>query len=152
MFCPICRSKETKVLDTRVSSDGMLVRRRRECEKCKYRFSTSEEIELLDIIVVKNDGERETYSREKLQKGILFSLAKRPFTKDKFDKLIHGIERDIQKKKKREIRSKDIGEMVMKHLRRFDTIAYIRFASIYRSFENVRGFEAEIQKLENGGS
>lgn len=149
MFCPICRSKETKVLDTRVSNDGMLVRRRRECEKCKYRFSTSEEIELLDIIVVKNDGERESYSREKLQKGILFSLAKRPFTKEKFDKLIHAIERDIQKKKKREIRSKDIGEIVMKQLRRFDTIAYIRFASIYRAFEDVKGFQNEILKLSD---
>lgn len=149
MFCPICRSKETKVLDTRVSSDGMLVRRRRECEKCKYRFSTIEEIELLDIIVVKNDGERETYDRQKLEKGIRFSLAKRPFTKEKFDKLIHGVERDIQKKKKREIRSKEIGELVMKHLRRFDTIAYIRFASIYRKFEDVKGFENEILKLGN---
>lgn len=150
MFCPICRSKETKVLDTRVNNDGMLVRRRRECEKCKYRFSTIEEIELLDIIVVKNDGERETYERSKLEKGIRHSLAKRPFTQDKFAKLIHSIERDIQKKKKREIRSSDLGEIVMKHLKRFDKIAYIRFASIYRAFEDVKTFETEIQKLETG--
>ncbi len=148
MFCPICQSKETKVLDTRVSSEGMLVRRRRECEKCKYRFSTLEEIELLDIIVVKNDGERETYERSKLEKGIRQSLTKRPVTKERFDKLIHSIERDIQKKKKREITSSEIGELVMKHLKRFDKIAYIRFASIYRAFEDVKNFKNEIQKLE----
>ncbi len=151
MFCPVCHSKETKVVDTRVSSEGMLVRRRRECEKCKYRFSTLEEIELLDIIVVKNDGERETYERTKLEKGIRQSLTKRPVTKEKFDKLIHSIERDIQKKKKREIRSSEIGEMVMKHLKRFDKIAYIRFASIYRAFEDVKTFKTEIQKLETNG-
>lgn len=148
MFCPVCRSKETKVLDTRVSADGMLVRRRRECEKCKYRFSTIEDIELLDIVVVKNDGNREAYERSKLEKGIRQSLTKRPFTKDKFDKLIHSIERDIQKKKKREIRSQDIGELVMKHLKKLDKVAYIRFASIYRAFEDVKTFETEIQKLE----
>lgn len=148
MFCPVCRSKETKVVDTRVSSDGLLVRRRRECEKCKYRFSTIEDVELLDIVVVKNNGEREGYERSKLEKGIRQSLTKRPVIKEKFDKLIHGIERDIQKKKKREIRSSEIGEIVMKHIKKFDKVAYIRFASIYRAFEDVKTFETEIQKLE----
>lgn len=149
MHCPVCPSKETKVVDTRLSPDQMAVRRRRECEKCHYRFSTIEEIELLDIVVVKKDGQREAYSRGKMSKGILQSLTKRPFTQEKFDLLIHAIERDIQKKKKREVTSKDIGEIVMKQLKKFDTVAYIRFASIYRAFEDVKTFESEIQSLKN---
>lgn len=104
-------------------------------------------MELLDITVVKNDGRRESYSRGKLRNGILHSLTKRPYTQEKFDKLIHAIERDIQKKKKREITSAEIGELVMKHLRRFDKVAYIRFASIYRAFEDVNTFESEIESL-----
>ena len=147
MHCPVCKSKETKVVDSRLAQDGMSVRRRRECIKCSYRFSTLEEIELLDIVVVKNDGRRESYSRNKMEQGIIRSLTKRPYTQDKFDRLVHGIERDIQKKKKREITSKDLGEILMKHLRKFDKIAYIRFASIYRAFEDVGKFEREIKSL-----
>lgn len=148
MHCPVCPSKETKVVDTRLNSDNMAVRRRRECEKCKYRFSTLEEIELLDIVVVKKNGQREAYARSKMSKGILQSLIKRPFTQENFDLLIHAIERDIQKKKKREVTSDYIGEIVMKHLKRFDKVAYIRFASIYRAFEDVKTFENEIQSLK----
>lgn len=148
MHCPICRSSLTRVLDTRVTQDGMTVRRRRECEKCHYRFSTIEEMELLDIIVVKTDGRRETYSRSKLKRGILQSLTKRPYTQEAFDKLIHAIEREIQKKKKREVTSKEVGEMVMKYLAKFDKIAYIRFASIYRAFEDVSTFQSEIRSLQ----
>ncbi len=148
MHCPVCRSKESKVIDSRLASDGMAVRRRRECIKCNYRFSTVEEMELLDIVVVKRDGDRESYSRAKLEKGILHSLAKRPYTQEKFDRMISAIERDIQKKKKKEITSAEVGELVMKNLRRFDKIAYIRFASIYRSFEDVRKFQSEIRSLQ----
>ncbi len=148
MFCPVCRYKETKVIDSRLTQDGMSVRRRRECIKCAYRFSTLEEMELLDIVVVKNDGRRESYSRSKLERGILHSLAKRPYTLDKFDKLVHAIERDIQKKKKREITSREVGEILMKHLRKFDKVAYIRFASIYRAFEYVDKFQSEIRSLQ----
>jgi transcriptional repressor NrdR len=148
MFCPICRHHETHVVDSRVTTDGMTIRRRRECEKCQYRFSTTEEMELLDIVVVKHDGRRETYAREKLKRGILQSLTKRPYTEDGFERLIHQIERDIQKKKKREITSSEVGELVMKHLSKFDTVAYIRFASIYRAFEDVSKFQSEIQTLK----
>lgn len=148
MFCPICRHKETKVIDSRLAQDGMSVRRRRECIKCAYRFSTLEEMELLDIVVVKNDGRRESYSRNKMERGILHSLTKRPYTQDKFDKLVHAIERDIQKKKKREVTSKEVGEILMKHLRKFDKVAYIRFASIYRAFEDVTKFQNEIKSLQ----
>lgn len=148
MYCPICHSKETKVVDSRMSHDGTTVRRRRECVKCEYRFSTVEEIELLDIVVVKNDGRRESYSRAKLERGIVQSLTKRPYTQDRFLRLIHAIERDIQKKNKREITSKEVGEMVMKHLRHFDKVAYIRFASIYRAFEDVSKFQNEVRSLQ----
>lgn len=147
MHCPVCRSKETKVVDSRLTQDGMAIRRRRECGKCSYRFSTVEEMELLDVTVVKNDGRRESYSRTKLQRGILQSLAKRPYTQERFDKLIYGIERDIQKKKKREVTSEELGGIVMKHLKRFDKVAYIRFASIYRAFEDVSTFATEIKSL-----
>lgn len=148
MHCPVCRSKETKVVDSRVPVDGMSVRRRRECVKCKYRFSTVEETELLDIVIVKEDGKRESYSREKLKRGIYQSLAKRPYTQEKFDRLINSIERDMQKRRKREITSKQVGDIVMKHLKRFDKVAYIRFASIYRSFEDVKTFESELKSLQ----
>ncbi|MBU2542202.1 transcriptional regulator NrdR [Patescibacteria group bacterium] len=151
MYCPICRSKDTKVIDSRVSNEGMAIRRRRECIKCNYRFSTLEQAELLDILVVKRDGTRESYSRNKLERGILHSLSKRPYTQEKFDRMVSVIERDIQKKKKREVTSADIGEIVMKHLRKFDKVAYIRFASIYRSFEDVKKFQSEIKSLERKG-
>lgn len=148
MHCPVCRSKETKVVDSRVTSEGMSIRRRRECIKCKYRFSTIEETEILDLTVVKSDGHREAYSREKMKSGILYSLVKRPYTQEKFNKLIQAIERDMQKKKKRELTSHQVGEIVMKHLKRFDKVAYVRFASVYRAFEDVQTFESEISSLK----
>ena len=148
MRCPVCNNRDTSVVDTRAAEDGMSVRRRRECEKCHYRFSTIEEVELLDIIVVKENGRRESYMREKVENGIRRSLTKRPYTQDDFHSLVHAIERDIQKKKKREIASGEIGELVMKHLRTFDKIGYIRFASVYRDFKDVKTFAKEISKLK----
>ncbi len=147
MRCAVCNHKDTKVVDSRVSTDGASVRRRRECERCGFRFSTLEEVELLDLTVVKRDGKRESYSRDKMTRGISKSLIKRQFTDPSFQKLIHKIERDIQKKGKGQITSDKIGDIVMKHLKSFDKVAYIRFASIYRSFEDVKTFEAELNKL-----
>lgn len=147
MRCPVCNHRELSVLDTRSSEDGLSVRRRRECDKCHYRFSTVEETELLDIIVVKQNGERQSYMRQKVEGGIRRSLTKRPYTQEKFHQLIHLIERDIQKKKRREIASKEIGEIVIKHLHTFDKIAYIRFASVYRDFKDVKTFEKELKKI-----
>ena len=149
MRCPVCNNKETSVVDTRASEDGSAVRRRRECDKCHYRFSTVEEIELLDIIVVKSDGRRESYMRDKIENGIRRSLTKRPFTQEDFHCLLHSIERDIQKKRSREIAGKAIGEIVMKRLVHFDKVAYIRFASVYRDFKDVKTFEREVKKLSN---
>jgi transcriptional repressor NrdR len=148
MRCPVCNHKETSVVDSRPSSDSLIIRRRRECIKCKYRFSTIEEIELLGIIVVKNNGQRESYMREKVEKGLHRSLTKRPYSVDDFSQLVHSVERDIQKKKKREVTSRDIGEIIMKRLKVFDKIGYIRFASVYRDFKDVATFERELKNIK----
>jgi transcriptional repressor NrdR len=149
MYCPVCNNKETSVVDSRPNNEGMVIRRRRECDKCHYRFSTIEEIELLDLVVIKSDGRREAYMRGKLEKSLRIPLTKRSYTEESFSKLIHAIERDIQKKKKRELTSKEVGESVMKHLRSFDKVAYIRFASVYRDFKDVKNFEKEVKKISD---
>lgn len=127
----------------------MSVRRRRECERarCGYRFSTAEEAELLDVSIVKRDGRREAYIREKLTTGLKKALEKRPYTDAQFHNLVQKIERDIQKKRTGEITSEDMGEIVMKKIKSFDKVAYIRFASVYYSFEGLEKFEEELQKL-----
>lgn len=150
MRCPVCNKPDTKVIDSRLSVDGMNVRRRRECEACDFRFSTLEEMELLDLTVVKRDGRRESYSREKLVRGLEKSLEKRPFTDLNLQQLVHKIERDIQKKRRGELTTKELGEIVMKHLKGFDKVAYIRFASVYRSFDDVKTFEEELRLLLTG--
>ncbi|PIR47612.1 transcriptional regulator NrdR [Candidatus Uhrbacteria bacterium CG10_big_fil_rev_8_21_14_0_10_50_16] len=146
MNCPVC-NKQTKVVDTRLSSDGMGIRRRRECLACLYRFSTVEEAELMDLTVVKRNGRREAYSRDKILKGILRALEKRPYTDLRLKKLIHTIERDIQRKKVPELTSDELGAIVMYRLRTFDKVAYIRFASVYRQFEDVETFQQELNAL-----
>jgi len=147
MNCPVCKSKDTKVVDSRISADGLSIRRRRECEKCNYRFSTIEEVELLDLTVVKSDGRREAYSRDKVVRGLTKALEKRSFTDAAFKKLVHNIERDIQKKKRGELTSTEIGEIVINRLKGFDKVAYIRFASVYRQFEDVETFQKELNSL-----
>ena len=148
MRCPNCQNEDTKVVDSRPIEDGAAIRRRRECEKCSFRFSTYEQIEILDLTVIKKDGKRENYSREKLERGIKRAFEKRTHTDDTLRKLISGIERDIQKKAKNsEIKSIDIGEILMKKIRRIDKVAYIRFASVYRQFEDVEEFKKELKKL-----
>lgn len=147
MHCPVCSHPDTKVVDSRLGPDGTFVRRRRECDQCEYRFSTSEEVELLDLTVVKRDGRREAYARENIERGLRKALEKRSFTENDFRALIHAIERAIQRRKSMEIRSSDIGEIVMRELKVFDKVAYIRFASVYRSFEDVETFEEELRRL-----
>jgi len=147
MKCPICSYQDTKVIDSRVASDGLSIRRRRECLKCGFRFSTYEEVEILDLIIVKRDGQKQPYSRDKLIKGLHKALEKRPITEENFKKLVNSIERDLQAMKKGEITSQQIGQMVMKHLKRTDQVAYIRFASVYESFKDAREFRKELNKL-----
>ena len=148
MYCPVCNNNDTKVVDSRLAADGMAIRRRRECEKCTYRFSTIEEVTLLDLTVIKRDGRREAYNREKLVRGLERSLEKRPYTEVDFQRLVHRVERDIQKKRRGELTSSEIGEIVMRALKKFDKIAYIRFASVYRAFEDVATFERELKALK----
>lgn len=150
MRCPVCNFKSTRVVDSRLGSDGMSVRRRRECERqrCAFRFSTVEEMELLDVTVVKRNGKREAYSRDKLLAGLKRSLEKRPYTETQLQTITHNIERDIQKVRGGEITSLQIGDIVMKHLKTFDKVAYIRFASVYLSFKDVNMFENELKSLK----
>lgn len=147
MKCPACLYPDTKVIDSRVATDGLSIRRRRECLKCSFRFSTYEEIEILDLSIVKRDGRKEAYSRDKMMRGLKKALEKRPITDDKFKKLIHSIERDLQVLKKNEITAHQVGQIVMKHLKKLDHIAYIRFASVYESFKDVQTFQKELDKL-----
>jgi transcriptional repressor NrdR len=153
MICPICRFEDTKVIDSRVASDGLSIRRRRECEKCGFRFSTFEEMEILDLTVVKRDGQKEIYSRDKLISGLRKALEKRPIDDEGFKKLVHNIERDIQQLKKSEVESNEIGAIAMKHLKDTDVVAFIRFASVYESFEDASDFKDTLNKIidKSGG-
>jgi len=153
MRCPVCLAQDSKVNDSRLIEDGFAIRRRRQCLACGFRFSTHEEIEILNLTVIKRDGSSESYQREKLERGLKRALEKRPYSQEQFKKLINTIERDIQKKKVEEIASQEIGEAVIKRLKTFDKIAYIRFASVYRAFEDVRTFQKELEGLlkKNGG-
>ncbi|HOZ53575.1 MAG TPA: transcriptional regulator NrdR [bacterium] len=147
MKCPVCHFEDTKVVDSRISGDGFLIRRRRECLKCNFRFSTHEEMEILDLVVIKRDGRREIYNRDKMVGGLKKALEKRDIEGEKFKKLIYCIERDLQVINKDEIDSKEIGEIVMKNLKKLDKIAYIRYASVYQSFEDLEEFSEELDKL-----
>lgn len=147
MKCPVCYYQDTKVIDSRVASDGLSIRRRRECLKCGFRFSTYEEVEILDLTIIKRDSRKEAYSREKLIKGLRKALEKRPITEDNFKKIINSIERDIQAMRTNEITSSQLGQLVMKYLKRADQVAYIRYASVYESFKDAQTFRRELNKL-----
>lgn len=148
MKCPSCGNEDTRVVDTRALEEGMVIRRRRECEQCDFRFSTHEEIELLNLKVKKRDGEEEAYDRMKLERGVARALEKRPVNPEATAELVAAVERDIQLKAKSDmISSQEIGEIVMKHLKRLDKVAFIRFASVYRQFEDLEEFKQELDKL-----
>jgi len=133
------------VTDRRKSPDG--IRRRRECLKCKKRFTTYEKISKGEFFVTKKDGRREKFSREKLEKGIEKAFEKRPISKEKIEKMINEIEEQLMKKGKKEIKSDFIGELVMKKIKKLDNVAYIRFASVYRDFQDVSDFKRELRGL-----
>ena len=147
MRCPNCSNDDTKVLDSRPTNEGAAIRRRRECVKCEFRFSTYEEVELLDLTVIKRDSRTQPYMREKIESGIRKAFEKRPISRDDFKELVSKIEQDIQKMGKSEIASKEIGGIVMKRIKGLDQVAYIRFASVYRQFADVDEFVREAKKL-----
>ncbi|HEX5430054.1 MAG TPA: transcriptional regulator NrdR [Patescibacteria group bacterium] len=147
MKCPNCGNDDTKVLDSRPITDGLAIRRRRECTKCEFRFSTHEEMEILDLTVAKRDGRKEPYFREKIESGIRKAFEKRPLSREDFAAIISGIEQDIQKLDKKEITTKEIGNIVMRRIKSRDQVAYIRFASVYRKFADVEEFIKEARKL-----
>ncbi len=148
MNCPKCLNVDTKVVDSRPVEELAAIRRRRECEKCEFRFSTYEQIEILDLKVIKRDGVRQNYSREKLERGLRRAFEKREHTDQTFKKIVSSVEQEIQKKAvSGEITSNTIGEIVMKAIRKVDKVAYIRFASVYRQFEDIEEFKEAILKL-----
>ena len=144
MDCPYCLGK-TRVTDKRGSPEG--VRRRRECLKCKKRFTTYEKIGRGDVYVIKKDGRREKFSREKLSAGVERAFEKRPVAKEKITKMINEIEEQIMKRGKKEVPSSVIGELVMKKIKKLDNVAYIRFASVYRDFQDISDFKKELRGL-----
>ena len=152
MRCPVCHHMDQKVIDSRDSMGGYAVRRRRECLSCHFRFSTIEEPEILELMVHKKNGKREYYSREKMVRGVLKSLEKRTYTPDDFRRLVGNIESNIQSLRKNEVDSVEIGNIVMKHLKDFDDVAYIRYASVYKSFKDVKTLHKEIAKLLEVGA
>jgi transcriptional repressor NrdR len=145
MRCPFCGFENTVVLETRESDSG--TRRRRECDKCKKRFTTYENIEHSPIMVIKKDSRREIFSKEKLKRGIIKACEKRPVPLDEINRAADEIESRILDNGLSEVKSKQLGDMVMSKLKKLDKIAFIRFASVYREFEDVTDFEAELKKL-----
>ncbi|GAB4200602.1 MAG: transcriptional regulator NrdR [Wenzhouxiangellaceae bacterium] len=148
MFCPFCNHTDTKVVDSRVSSEGFQVRRRRECERCGARFSTFEAAALKAPNVIKSDGTREPFKEEKLRGGFYKALEKRPVETADIERSVRRLLQHIRTLEDAEISSRQIGEWVMGELRGLDQVAYVRFASVYRRFEDVQAFREEIEKLE----
>ena len=147
MKCPYCGHKEDKVIDSRTTKEDSSIRRRRECLKCGKRFTTYEYIEEIPLMVIKKDGRREPFDRKKILAGIMKACEKRPISIEKLEGLVSDIERQILKKFEREVPSSEIGETVMEKLADLDDVAYVRFASVYRSFEDIREFGEEIARL-----
>ena len=145
MKCPYCSSSRIRVIDKR-ASDDKTVRRRRECIKCKKRFTTYERIDT-DIVVVKRDGRREPYRREKLKSGIIKACEKRPIPLRQIERMVDEIESKIREMHSSEIKSGDIGDLVMEKLRELDEVAYVRFASYYKNFKDIEDFEKELKRL-----
>lgn len=148
MNCPFCNNTETKVVDSRETNEGKITRRRRECLKCEARFSTYEEIELLRLSVIKKNGIKVDYDKSKIETGVRKALEKRPVTEEKIAKFIGEIEYAIRSTEKPEITSKEIGKIILKKLRELDEVAYVRFASVYKSFANIESFKRELDTFD----
>lgn len=147
MRCPFCRVDNDKVIDSRASEDGFSIRRRRECLSCKRRYTTYERVEEIEIKVVKKDGIREPFSRDKIKRGLEKACWKRPISDEQIEATVSKIESDIYANYESEIDSPELGELVMKRLAELDQVAYVRFASVYREFKDVRDFVDELQPM-----
>jgi transcriptional repressor NrdR len=147
MRCPFCQDAENKVIDSRESQEGSVIRRRRECLKCKRRFTTYERVEELSPLIVKKDGRRETFDRDKLLAGLQKACEKRPVSSDRLEETVAGVERLLQGLGEKEVPSSVIGEEVMRRLQTLDEVAYVRFASVYRSFHDITEFMEELKDL-----
>ena len=147
MFCPFCQAEATKVVDSRVFADGSQIRRRRECEVCNARFTTFEVSDLALPKIIKNDGKRQTFNGSKLKKGMLRALEKRPLSSEKTDALFSKILNQIRFLGEKEIHSRKVGEIMMNALKEVDSVAYVRFASVYRDFQDISDFSEEIKSL-----
>ncbi len=148
MLCPYCQHSEVRVVDSRDVHDGRAIRRRRECEKCHRRFTTYEEVEALRVRVIKRSGMQEEYDREKIRKGLEKACEKRPVSMEQVEKLLSDIEYSIHSRHTEEIKSRDIGRMVLTKLRDIDDVAYVRFASVYKSFGSIKSFQKELDSLD----
>ncbi len=147
MRCPFCDSPDTKVIDSRPTEEGHAIRRRRGCDKCNRRFTTYEKVEETIIMVVKKDGRREAFDRNKVLNGIIRACEKRPVSLAQMEEVAAEIEKAITNTMEKEVESYDIGELIMEHLKNLDEVAYVRFASVYRQFTDVNTFVKEIEKL-----
>jgi transcriptional repressor NrdR len=148
VHCPFCNQADTKVIDSRLVADGGQVRRRRECLSCHERFTTFEAAELLMPRIIKNDGTREPFDEQKLRYGLLKALEKRPVSIERIEATINAIKQDLQATGEREVKSLYVGEKVMEALRSLDGVAYVRFASVYRSFQDISEFRQALDHLE----
>ncbi|PIQ72355.1 transcriptional regulator NrdR [Candidatus Roizmanbacteria bacterium CG_4_10_14_0_2_um_filter_36_35] len=147
MYCIFCKNTDTEVIETRLSEDGGAIRRRRQCPKCEKRFTTYERIEELPILVIKRDGRRERFDREKLRKGVILPCEKTTVTSEQIENLINEVEADLKQKDSTEIESREIGNLVARKLKKLDKIAYIRFAAVFKRFVDPEDFETELKKL-----
>ena len=148
MHCPFCETEDTRVIDTRLVGGGEQVRRRRECQACAERFTTYESAELLMPRVIKSNGAREPFNDDKLRSGLARALEKRPVSVEDLETIINHIQHDLRATGERELPSRAIGEAVMKRLKEVDQVAYVRFASVYRDFQDISEFQDEIAKLK----
>ena len=149
MRCPYCNTNEDKVTDSRETSDGLAIRRRRECVNCGKRFTTYEYVEKTPLMVVKKDGRREPFNHQKILSGLLKACEKRPISVEKLESITAEIESQLQRKFEQELQSNFIGEMVMEKLSKLDDVAYVRFASVYRQFKDVNQFMRELREVFN---
>jgi transcriptional repressor NrdR len=147
MKCPTCQHNGTRVLDSRPVDEGKSIRRRRECEECQYRFTTFEKVEEIPLIVVKKEGVREEFSKDKILRGLIKACEKRPVPLTKLEEIVQDIEKELRNQGISEVNSEDIGEMVMDRLAHIDEVAYVRFASVYRQFKDINVFIQELSEL-----